>query len=81
MCYLRRFYRLPELYDTDLHKPGSMEAREYGLTRRTRFIAYRVKLDAVAGLLWISWCVFGGVFFFFFFPFLFCFNEHGLLQV
>ena len=43
--------------------PGSMEAGEYGLTRGTRFIVCRPKLDAVAGLLWVSWCVFGGAFF------------------
>ena len=55
--------------------PGSMEAREYGLTRVTCFLACRLELDAVAGLLWISWCVLGGgadfsVFFFFDFFFL-----------
>ena len=37
-----------------------MEAREYGLTRGTCFLACRLELDAVAGLLWISWCVLGG---------------------
>ena len=51
--------------------PGSMEAGEYGLARRTCFLACRHELDAVAGLLWISWCVLGGadfsVFFFSFF--------------
>ena len=51
--------------------PGSMESGEYGLTRETCFLACRLELDAVAGLLWISWCVSGGadfsVFFFRFF--------------
>ena len=54
--------------------PGSMEAGEYGLTRGTCFIACRLQLDAVAGLLWISWCVFvGGRFFRVFFFNRFCF--------
>ena len=44
--------------------PGSMEAGEYGLTRVTCFLACRLELDAVAGLLWLSWCVLGGAFFF-----------------
>ena len=48
-----------------------MEAGEYGLTRGTCFIARRVELVAVAGLLWISWRVLGaagfGVFLSFFF--------------
>ena len=37
-----------------------MEAGEYGLTRRTCFVARRLELVAVAGLLWMSWCVLGG---------------------
>ena len=62
--------------------PGSMEAREYGLTRGTCFLACRLELDAVAGLLWISWCVLGGAdFSFFFLRFFFSSNAHGLLQV
>ena len=49
-----------------------MEAGEYGLTRGTRLLACGLELDAVAGLLWITWCVLGGadfspVFFFRFF--------------
>ena len=44
--------------------PGSMEAGEYGLTRGTCFLACRLELVAVAGLLWISWCVLGGADFF-----------------
>ena len=35
--------------------PGSMEAGECGLTRGTYFVACRLKVVAVAGLLWISW--------------------------
>ena len=59
--------------------PGSMEAGEYGLTRGTCYLACRVELDAVAGLLWISRCVLGGRIFLFF-DFLFSLNAHGLLQ-
>ena len=33
--------------------PGYMEAGEYGLTRGTCFIANRLEMHAVAGLLWI----------------------------
>ena len=36
------------------------EAREYGLPRATCFVARRFELVAVAGRLWISWCVLGG---------------------
>ena len=50
--------------------PGSMEVGEYGLTRGTCFVARRLVVVAVAGLLWISWCVLGAAgfraFFFFF---------------
>ena len=44
-----------------------MEAGEYGLTCGTCFVAHRLEVVAVAGLLWISWCFLGGAFFFFFF--------------
>ena len=44
--------------------PGSMQAVQYGLTRVTCFLACRLELDAVAGLLWLSWCVLGGADFF-----------------
>ena len=55
-----------------------MEAGEYGLTRGTCFVARRLELVAVAGLLWLSWCVLGGAdLFVFFFSYS---NEHGLLQ-
>ena len=61
---------------------GSMEAGESGQTRGTCFITCRLEVVAVAGLLWLSWCVFGGAdfFVFFFFDFFFS-NAHGLLQV
>ena len=36
-----------------------MEAGEYGLTRGTCFVARRLEVVAVAGLLWISWCAMG----------------------
>ena len=59
-----------------------MEAGEYRLTRGTWFFARRLEVVAVAGLLWISWCVLDGANFFliFFFDF-FSSNAHGLLQV
>ena len=41
-----------------------MEGGEYGLMHGTYFLACRLELDAVAGLLWISWFVFFSVFFF-----------------
>ena len=44
---------------------GSMEAGEYGLTRGTCFVARRLGVEAVAGLLWILWCVLGGAGFIF----------------
>ena len=55
--------------------PGSMEAGEYGLTRGTCFVARRVEVVAVTGLLWISWCVLGGAIFFVFFSVLFFFER------
>ena len=56
--------------------PGSMETGEYGLTCRTCFVARRLKVVAVAGLLWISWCVLSGAdFFVFFFPDFFSFER------
>ena len=36
-----------------------MEACESGLTHGTCFVARRLEVVAVAGLLWISWCAFG----------------------
>ena len=60
-----------------------METGEYGLTRGTRFLAYRLEVVAVAGLVWISWCVLDGANIFLihcFFVFFFSSNAHGLLQ-
>ena len=42
----------------------SMQAGEYGLTRGTWFFARRLEVVAVAGLLWLSRCVFGEADFF-----------------
>ena len=58
-----------------------MEASEYGLARGTCFVARRPEVVAVAGLLWISWCVLGAAGFVFFFPRFFSPSAHGLLQV
>ena len=44
-----------------------MEAGEYGLPRGTCFVARGLEVVAVAGLLWISWCVLGAAGFFVFF--------------
>ena len=56
--------------------PVSMEEGEYGLTRGKCFVARRLAVVAVAGLLWISWCVVGGAdFFVFLFSFLFFFER------
>ena len=41
-----------------------MEAGECGQTLGTCFVAVCLELVAVAGLMWGSWCVFGGVGFF-----------------
>ena len=63
--------------------PGSMEAGELGLTRGACLDASRLELDAVAGLLWISWCVVNGADFFVVFCFIVFFspNAHVPLQV
>ena len=59
-----------------------MEAGECGLARGTCFAARRLEVVAVAGLLWISWCVLGAADFFeFFFTDFFSSNARGLLQV
>ena len=42
-----------------------MEAGEYGITRGTWFFARRPEVVAVAGLLWLSRCVFDEAGFFF----------------
>ena len=38
-----------------------MEAGEHGLTRGARFVVVCLEVVAVAGLMWVSWCVLGGV--------------------
>ena len=53
-----------------------MEAGQYGLTRGACFLACHLELEAVPGLLWISWCVSGGADFLgFFFDFFFFFER------
>ena len=47
----------------------------YGLTRGMCLVAHRLEVVAVAGLLWISWCVLGGVGFLLFLFFRFFFFE------
>ena len=58
--------------------PASMEASEYGLTRRSCFVARRLEVVTVAGLLWISWSALGAAGFRFLFSFFFF---ERLLQV
>ena len=72
-----------ELYEPISPNSGSMEASKYGPTRGTRFVSRRLEVVAVAGLLWLSWCVLGEADFFefFFFDLFFSSNTHGLLQV
>ena len=49
-----------------------MDEGAHGLTRELRFVARRLEVVAVAGLLWISWRVLGAaVFFAFVFSFFF----------
>ena len=43
---------------------GSMQSDEYGLTRGTCGFACRLEVVAVAGLMWVSSCVFRGAGFF-----------------
>ena len=47
---------------------GYMEAGECGLARGTCCVALRLEVVAVAGLLWISWCVTSAAGFISFFP-------------
>ena len=51
----RCFYWLRELTRLISPNPGSME--EYGLPRGTCFVARRIEMVEVAGLLWSSWWV------------------------
>ena len=54
-----------------------MEAGEYGQTRVICFVARRLEVVAVAGLLWISWCALDGAnFFLFFFSDFFLLRTH-----
>ena len=56
--------------------PGCLEAGEYGLTRGTCFVARRLEVVAVAGLMRISWRVMSVWWdFVFFFPVFFCFER------
>ena len=48
--------------------PTSTEAGEYWLTRGMFLVARRLEVVAVAGLLWISWCVLCAAGFRLFFP-------------
>ena len=41
-----------------------MEAGEHAQTRVARFVTVCLEVVAVAGLMWVSWCVFGGAGFF-----------------
>ena len=50
--------------EADFHKPGIYGGSEYGLPRGMCFVARRLELVAVAGRLWMSWCVLGGADFF-----------------
>ena len=61
--------------------PESMEAGEYGLTRGTCFVGRRFEVVAVAGALWISWCVLSVVGYRVFFLVFFTSNANGLLNV
>ena len=63
--------------------PACMEAGEHGLTHGTWSFVRRFEVVSVAGLMWVSWCAFGGGGFFrFFYPsFSFPSNAHGFLQV
>ena len=69
-----------ELYEADFHKPGTYGKGEYGLMREARLVAICVEVVAVAGLMWVWWCVFGGpgFFRFFFFDFVFLFERTRL---
>ena len=69
MCNIRRFTDCESCTRPISPNPGSVEAGEYGRTRGTCFIARRLEVVAVAGLLWVSWCVLGAAGFFVFFFF------------
>ena len=82
MCNIRRFYRLRELYEADLHKPGICGSgrvwdNAWGVFRRTSSLGGRGRRDAVDIVVCFGWAGFFGVFFSIFFSS----NAHGLLQV
>ena len=58
-----------------------MEAGEYGVTRGTCFVARRLEVGAVTGLLRVSWFVLGAAGFRVFFCCFFSSSADGLTQV
>ena len=67
MCNICGFYLLRELYEPISTNPGSMEEGEYGLMRGTYFVARRLEVIAVVGMLLIVVCFrCDGVYFVFF---------------
>ena len=58
-----------ELYEADLHEPGIYGIGEVWANAWNVIVARSLELVAVAGLLWISWCVLGAADFFVFFFF------------
>ena len=81
VCNIRRFYSLRE-YQADLHKLGIYVSGRVSANAWDVFPCIRLELDAVAGLLWISWCVLGrAIFAVLLFIYFFPSNAHGLLQV
>ena len=65
VCNIRRFVLIASAVRGRFQQtPVSMEAGEYGLTRGTCFVARCLEVVAVAGLMWVSWCVFDGADFF-----------------
>ena len=81
MCNTRVFTDYESCTKTNSTNPESIEGGEYGLTSGTCFVARRLAVVAVAGLVLISWCVLGAAGFRFFFSVFFSSNAHGLLQV
>ena len=81
MCNIRRFTDCESCTRPIYTNPGSMEAGEYGLTGQTCFVARRLEVVAVAGLLWISWCGLGAAGLRAFFFHFFSSNAQLLLQV
>ena len=76
MCIIRRFTDCESCTRPICTNLGSIEACEYRLTRETCFAAHRLEVFAVAGLVWMSWCVLGGTdFSVFFFLDLFSFQR------